>query len=335
MNNAMLRFTTLVLSFALIAGAPLVTAQSDGQAEVLLREAMHAEVSDGDLERAIELYRTVVERYGDDRPVAAQALLRIGMSYEKLGMREAQAAYQQLLRDYGDQRDLAAEAGSRLTAMGAATVPSADGLPASTSPENGSVLLASGAPLFPLSISPDGATVAYWDFTGGQNISAYDVASGEAQQITDSDWIPPDTSRAFFDAPAVWSPDGSRIAVTKGDVEGADGFAYELRVFDLDGRSTLVYRNVAQPATQAEAENSPGVWASDWLPDGSGIVGVLQDIDMTYTLGIFSTTEQSFTPIRSFQWDFAPYFNAPKVSPDGRFPPTSTSLRQTGEPRAL
>ena len=318
MSNKTLRFATLVLVIALIAPAPVLTAQSNGQAEVLMREAMHAEVSDGDLEHAIELYRTIVEDYGDVRPVAAQALLRIGMSYEKLGMQEAQAAYERLLREYGDQRELVAEAGGRLTAMGVSTIPSSDVPPPSTDAANGSVVVASGAPLFPLSISPNGDKLAFWDFEGGQNISVYDVGTGEARQVTDSDWVTPEGSSAFFDAPAAWSPDGTRIAVTKGLADD-DEFAYELRVFDLEGRSTSVYRNGGQPSTSTEADNSPGVWASDWLPDGSGIVGVLQRSDLTYTLGVFSTIERSFTPIRSFQWDFVPYFNQPKVSPDGRF----------------
>ena len=87
----------VTMGLALFASAPLAaTAQSNGQAELLLREAMHAEISDGDLGRAIELYRTIVERYGNTRSVAAQALLRIGMSYEKLGMREAREAFEEL-----------------------------------------------------------------------------------------------------------------------------------------------------------------------------------------------------------------------------------------------
>ena len=49
MSNKLLRFTTLVLALALMSGPPLLGAQSNGDAEVRLREAMHAEVSDGEV----------------------------------------------------------------------------------------------------------------------------------------------------------------------------------------------------------------------------------------------------------------------------------------------
>jgi hypothetical protein len=52
---------------------------------VALQRAMHVEHVEGDLERAIQLYRDIVAQHGDVRNAAAKALLRLGSCYEKLG----------------------------------------------------------------------------------------------------------------------------------------------------------------------------------------------------------------------------------------------------------
>jgi Flp pilus assembly protein TadD len=73
--------------------APPQLAAQERDAEVLLQQAMHAEQVEGDLEQAISLYRELVEEHGNVRPVAASALLRLGLCYEKLGREEAANAY--------------------------------------------------------------------------------------------------------------------------------------------------------------------------------------------------------------------------------------------------
>jgi len=306
-RNRLLIVTISILAISSVV-APAVEGQQSDEAAVALQRAVRADLVDGDLDRAIVLYRSVVDEFGDIRPVAAEALLRIGMSYEKLGRREARAAYEELLRDYPDQREIAAQANNRLTAFAGPSAPT----PVATeeeSPTSGAILLVADLVGRPVSISPDAKKVARWDFAIGQNFSAVDIASGRKRVITDSNWVGPDKNADFYDTPVVWSADGTQIAITKGDVGGGE-FAYELRAFDPDGQSRLVYRN--------EANLGMGVWAAGWLRDGS-IVGVLQNGDKTYTIGIFGPEEQTFRAIHSLQWNFDPYQNRPDVSPDGRF----------------
>ena len=174
----------IVVGLAVLASASLAaTAQSNDQADALLREAMHVEISDGDLERAIELYRTIVERHGNARPVAAQALLRIGMSYEKLGMLEARAAFEELLSDYGDQADAVAEARSRLASLqsddetersqGIVTRQLWPKAPA----QGGSREEMLGG------ISPDGRYVAFVGWGLNRDLAVYDTETGRRRRV--------------------------------------------------------------------------------------------------------------------------------------------------------
>jgi tetratricopeptide (TPR) repeat protein len=80
----------LIITVSLIAilGTVLSIAGSAWQADdagVLLRAAIEKEEVDGDLQGAIELYKQIIARYRENRAVAAEAQLRIGMCYEKLG----------------------------------------------------------------------------------------------------------------------------------------------------------------------------------------------------------------------------------------------------------
>jgi tetratricopeptide (TPR) repeat protein len=77
---------------------------SGRQQEILLQKAIQKETVDGELNAAIAMYRQILADPGEDRTVAAKALLQIGKCYEKLGSAEAPKAYEQLLSEYPDQR---------------------------------------------------------------------------------------------------------------------------------------------------------------------------------------------------------------------------------------
>ena len=107
----------MLLALALGATASASEAQERGQAEVQLQAALHAEEVQGDLARAITLYKDIVTKYAGEREVAARALLYLGRSYEKLGSQEATSAYQRVVREYGEQSEVAAQARARLASL--------------------------------------------------------------------------------------------------------------------------------------------------------------------------------------------------------------------------
>lgn len=84
---------------------------------VTLQRAIQLETVDGDLNGAIEHYKQVIKSNGGNRSVAAQALLRLGGCYEKLGQEEARKTYQQLVNDYADQQQEVQLARQRLAAL--------------------------------------------------------------------------------------------------------------------------------------------------------------------------------------------------------------------------
>ena len=106
-----------------LGSASLVVAQTSDSAAVMLETAKSMEVIDGNLAAAIEQYEAIVSRYPDRRPIAAEALLRMGGGYEKLGQARAREVYERLVRDYADQAEPVATARARLAALAVEPTP--------------------------------------------------------------------------------------------------------------------------------------------------------------------------------------------------------------------
>jgi Tol biopolymer transport system component len=105
----------VLAAFSLAFATGVAPHPQQRQAELALKAAMDKEVVDGDLKGAIELYQQLAA--GGDRPVAAQALVRMGQCYEKLGSTEARKAYQRVVTEYADQPDQLTLARARLAAL--------------------------------------------------------------------------------------------------------------------------------------------------------------------------------------------------------------------------
>jgi Tol biopolymer transport system component len=112
-----------VISFIAILGALVSVAGSARQTEdpgVLLRAAIEKEEVDGDLQGAIDMYKQIVVKHGDNRAIAAKAQLRIGLCYEKLGREQAglaQKAFETVVKDYPDQTEAVNLAKQKLNAF--------------------------------------------------------------------------------------------------------------------------------------------------------------------------------------------------------------------------
>lgn len=104
-----------LLVLTLLVAGP--AAQRGADAEVLLQAASHADLVEGDVDKAIRLYRDVIARYPGERTIAVKALLKLGACHEKLGQAQARAAYERIVRDYADQADAVRIARARLNEM--------------------------------------------------------------------------------------------------------------------------------------------------------------------------------------------------------------------------
>jgi tetratricopeptide (TPR) repeat protein len=100
-----------------IAFGAVATGYGQQTAEQLYQSAIYKEEIQGELDAAIKIYETIFKQYPENRQVAAKALLHSGICKERLGMKEAQKAYEQVVRDYADQSEPTKIARERLSAI--------------------------------------------------------------------------------------------------------------------------------------------------------------------------------------------------------------------------
>ena len=189
----------VIVGFTLTAWTGVAQGQSGYD---LFQQALVKERSNGQIQDAIELYRTIIKEHASDRALTAKALVQMGRAYEKLGSREAQQAYERVVREYADQKDMVTEARTRLSAILKASAPTAPPTMAARQVWTGPKVDFLG------SISPDGRYLAFPDYESG-NLAVHDFATGENRTIT-SEGFP----TAYVEV-SKWSPDGKQLAYTR------------------------------------------------------------------------------------------------------------------------
>ena len=80
-------------------------------------KAFYYEDVQGDLQKAIDLYKQILEKFPKNREVAAKAQLHIGLCYEKLGLKDAEEAYLRVIKNFPEQADEVAVARNRLAGI--------------------------------------------------------------------------------------------------------------------------------------------------------------------------------------------------------------------------
>ncbi len=111
-----IRRALLVIVLLAAAGSWRLAIHAQGvtEAERQLQKAILLETVDGKLEAAIEQYKHVVKIAGANQAIGAQALLHMGLCYEKLGVEGARGAYEKLIKEYPRQTAAVAAARERL-----------------------------------------------------------------------------------------------------------------------------------------------------------------------------------------------------------------------------
>jgi Tol biopolymer transport system component len=259
----------------------------------LFQQALVKERTEGNLQEAIKLYQTILQKYGADHKLAARALYQLGQAYEKLGSAEARKAYERIARDFGDQKEVATDADRRLAVL---SVPSSAGNP-------GPRLVLGPDKNDDESISPDGRSMAITIWSGGDNeLAIRDMSTGQLKHLLPGSCGKPCT---FSERP-VLSPDSRQVAFTWYDDKEIEGHG-QLRV--------LANETAARP--RVLVRNSEfSIWASAWSPDRKSILVSLRKNDRTWQLGWVSMTDGSLKVIKSLQWRRRPGVS---LSPDGRY----------------
>jgi Tol biopolymer transport system component len=205
----------LIMGIFLLAGVSFLFSSVIQQetAKELFERALYLEETKGDLEKAIEVYSRIVKEFPDEQATAAKAQLQIGICYEKLGMKEAQTAYQQVIDKYPKQTDVVAVARERLAGIERSLAelnrkPKFRKIEIATKPQNGV-------------LSPEGDKLAF-------------ISEGAVWVVPLHGKVDPDIAGEpvrIADVPGVWdngslmawSADGEWIAVNGGpDVHNRD-----------------------------------------------------------------------------------------------------------------
>ncbi len=274
------------------------TVQQDGRD--LFQQALLKERADGKLEEAIEIYKSVLDVAADDHGLAAQALVRIGACYEKLGRPEAADAYAQVLRDYPDQAEAVAAAQTRLEPPTPSPTTTVRELMRSGELSPGEVSNPTNDPMF--AISGDGQLFVYTDWNTG-DLAVTNLATGEKRGLYGIKW---GQSTEWVGSP-VLSADDKRVAHIS--YPETDGASFRLDVDSVEGghRETVF---------DFEDEQIRGVAAHDWSSDGQQILISGQGDDRSTFLATVSLEDKTLRRLVTLDWESP---RRAEYSPDGKF----------------
>jgi Tol biopolymer transport system component len=264
----------------------------------LFQKALAKERAEGNLEEAIALYQQVIKEAKDDA-LAAKAQLRIGFCYEKLGLSEAQKAFQKVVDNYPSQTETVKVAKEKLSIL----------VKAKSVVEKGELEFGirpvwseakwdiEGAP------SPDGKYLSFVDWDTG-DLAYRELATGKTHRLTDKGREKGSQESAYDSS---WAPDSMQIAYCwENDQENY----YDLRVIGLGDKEPRILHRVGY--------YDSWIGPSDWTPDGKHILVRL--LENPFKFGIVSAADGSLHIIKEI--DILEPHNNPKggkFSPDGRY----------------
>jgi Tol biopolymer transport system component len=237
-----------LILIAVLIFLPLIFASSTAQNGYdLFQKALAKERGEGNLEEAIALYQKVVKEASDES-LAANAQLRIGICYEKLGIKkvkQAQKAFQKVIDTYPGQTETVKMAKEKLTVLLRAqpVAKKGDNELKMTKIPIDSEKVAYGF------ISPDEKKLAY--VSGEGDIWVREIATGNDVRLIQT---------PIFDYWCFWSPDSEIIAY----LDVLNG----LHVVSVKG---------GEPKTLIEADSEfrkagNYAWPVGWTPDHKMII---------------------------------------------------------------
>ena len=296
----------LISTFFLIAilGALLSLAGSVRQIDdpgVLLRTALEKEEVDGDLQGAIDLYKQIITQYEGYRAIAAKAQLHIGLCYEKLGLKEAQKAFQSVIDKYPEQSESVKKAREKLSLL-----QKIKDVVEKKSKNFQARQLQIGRDVYSSmgKVSPDGKYISYVDWMTG-NLAMKEISTGEKTLLTKKGSWKEDANE--FAMESVWDRDGKRLAYIW---ENEGKKQIELRIVGLDDLESRLLYHIGY--------GNSWITPVDWSPDGKDVLVLFMGENRECKLGSISVLDGSIRMIKTFS-AIDPFPMAAQFSPDGRY----------------
>jgi Tol biopolymer transport system component len=289
-NDAKGILAMATLTFCLLPAQTPQSTQESQATTVQFKAAQHKEEVEGDLPRAIELYKKLAR--STDRATAAKALLRLGNCYEKLGDAQARATYQRVLREFADQPQETHEANLRIAKLGGSS---------DSSSRQGMVFRQ-------MPFRPDSS----WMHTDGRHIAYIKSATGDIV-VTDVNGSrarvaagPKDHGLEGSVSSPVLSPDGKHLA-------------YRAHLDRERQYSELVLVNLeaGERHTLLKTGRGTSFDIHDFTPDGTQVLIISKDRHGSVdSLQFVSTLDGRITKIRESR---AGSMESARVSADGRY----------------
>ena len=117
MRRAKVLVCVCVIFFLVISLGIFLSADNHQSAKELYEAAVFKKDADGDMLGAIKIFHDILDRFPNDREIAAKAQLQIGLCYEKLGLEGAQKAYQDVINNYPEQSETVKTAKEKLSVL--------------------------------------------------------------------------------------------------------------------------------------------------------------------------------------------------------------------------
>lgn len=282
-----------------------VTAQTREEAPMVLEQAAHAEMVDGDLARAARLYRQVATSASASRHHVARALVALGNTYELRGSPEAIPAYRRVVSEFSDQPEMFLVASAKLNALSANAASGAGGKSAGVEYELILQEMTASNSRDPriYDFSPDGAKLITSTRTTKDRKKRFPAlltelyvrgTSGSVsrpliEDAKDWEWI----------GHPRWSPNGKHVFY----VQGKTGGVRRLMLLDLQTQRTKQL-----PAEYSQIRD--GFRGAEWMPDSAGLM--IQSRDGFRIVGLDGKVKKHFAGKLDHMTRMG------NVSPDGR-----------------
>jgi Tol biopolymer transport system component len=267
----------------------------------VFQQALAKERGEGNLEEAILLYEKVVAE-AEDRSLSAEAQLRIGICYERLGRektRQARDAFQKVIDNFPGQAEVVRIARARLSNLS-----KAEGAVKEDDEKLRIRLVWKGPDMDNTGeISPDNRYLSCVDWETG-DLAVRDMATGKRHHLTSKGTRL--ESKECVDV-SIWAPDSKQIAYTWYNWDPS--YRCELRVIGLGG---------GEPRVIYQGDYfKDWVIPQDWSPRGEHILtSFLREGGRA--LGLVSVEDGSIRYLKTIH-GIDPHPLEAQFSPDGRY----------------
>jgi Tol biopolymer transport system component len=295
-GGSVMKLKKIIIPAAVLAAVlTAFSLQSSPEHKVLFEKAKFAMETKGDLNEAIKLFNELIQKYPGEREYAAKSQLYIGLCYEKLGLKEAQNAFQKVVDNYPEQAEAVRVAREKLEILSKAQAMIEKGEKEFRIRQVWADAIDSyfsGAP------SPDGRYLTYVNWQDG-NLGVRDLEKGENRLLTkDASY-----NTGEMASMSIFSPDGRQVAYTWQNKEGQ----VELRIIGMDGSAPRVL--------YASKEAWP--FPASWSGDGKQILTFFSSQGHT-KIAFVSTEDGSVKDVKSLPPCPAMRLRM-SLSPDGKY----------------